>query len=263
MLLIALGLTARLHAQSQTPQQIIAAAVQSEIAADLADHTNWIYLHHDVKPDSDTLTLVAESPLGSATRKLEDHGHPLTPDQARQDADRARAFAADRDRQIKAKRDSRHDDDEAEAMMRLLPVAFLWQLKSETPDRQTLAFRPNPGFTPHTLTARVLATMAGEVHIVRAHGGQPMRIELIQGMLTDDVTIGWGLLARLRKGGRFRVERSEIAPGVWQITGSHIHMEGRALLFKSFGEQEDETMTGFRPSAARDIPEATAELGLP
>ncbi len=260
LLCLTLLLGTTLHAQ--TPQQEIAAAVQSEIAADRADHSNWVYRHHDVTPDADTLTLVAESPQGSARRKLEDHGRPLTSEQARQETARIRAFAADQARQQKLKRDSRHDDDEAETMLRLLPVAFLWETRSETPDRLLLAFRPNPAFSPHTLTARVLSMMAGEVAIVRPHGGQPARIQSIAGTLTDDVTFGWGLLGRLRKGGSFRVERSEIAPGIWQITGSHIHIDGRALLFKTIGEQEDETMYDFRPSHAQNVPEAAAELDL-
>ena len=48
----------------------------------------------------------------------------------------------------------------------------------------------------------------------------------------EDVTIGWGLLGRLREGGTFRVERSAGAPGLWQITETHVHIEGKVLFFK-------------------------------
>ena len=256
--MVATGSTSR----AQTPQQTIAAAVQSEIAADRADHSNWLYRHRDITPDADTLTLVAESPQGSVKRKLEDHGRPLTPAQVQQETARIRAFAADQSRQQKSRHDEKHDDDEAETMLRLLPVAFLWEFRGQQGDLATLAFRPNPGFTPHTLTARVLSAMAGEVVIARPHASEPTRIQSIQGTLTEDVTFGWGLLGRLRQGGSFHVERSEVAPDVWQITASHIHIEGRALLFKMIGEQEDETMYDFHPSPARNIPEAAAELGV-
>ena len=70
----------------------------------------------------------------------------------------------------------------------------------------------------------------------------------------QDVTIGWGLLGRMDEGGTFRVERREVAPGIWQIVETHVHIEGRALLFKSIGEQQDEVQTEFyasRPTERR------------
>jgi hypothetical protein len=48
------------------------------------------------------------------------------------------------------------------------------------------------------------------------------------------------------KGGTFDVERRELAPGIWQITESHVHIMGHALLFKNIGEQDDEVKTEFR-----------------
>jgi hypothetical protein len=73
------------------------------------------------------------------------------------------------------------------------------------------------------------------------------RIQTISGRLTEDVTFGFGLFGRLRQGGTFRVERRQIAPGLWQITETHVHIDGRALLFKSIGQQEDEVQTDFTP----------------
>jgi len=32
---------------------------------------------------------------------------------------------------------------------------------------------------------------------------------------------------------------------MWQITESHVHIEGKALFFKSIGQQEDEVQTNF------------------
>jgi hypothetical protein len=34
---------------------------------------------------------------------------------------------------------------------------------------------------------------------------------------------------------------------VWQITESHVHIEGKVLLFKNIGEQDDEVKSEFRP----------------
>jgi hypothetical protein len=56
-------------------------------------------------------------------------------------------------------------------------------------------------------------------------------------------------------GGTFNVERRELAPGIWQITESHVHIGGHALLFKSIGEQDDEVKSGFK----RTPPEMTLQ----
>jgi hypothetical protein len=53
------------------------------------------------------------------------------------------------------------------------------------------------------------------------------------------------LLGRLHEGGTFRVERREVAPGMWQITETHVHIEGRVLFFKNIGQQQDEVQTEF------------------
>ena len=38
---------------------------------------------------------------------------------------------------------------------------------------------------------------------------------------------------------------------MWQITETHVHIGGHALLFKTIGEQEDEVKTEFRRCRAR------------
>jgi hypothetical protein len=65
--------------------------------------------------------------------------------------------------------------------------------------------------------------------------------------MMDDVKFGWGLLGKMNKGGTFDVERRELSPHIWQITESHVRIVGKALMFKSIGEQDDEEKTEFRP----------------
>jgi hypothetical protein len=98
--------------------------------------------------------------------------------------------------------------------------------------------------------------MMGELVVDREQN----RIETISGRLVQDVTIGWGLLGRLHEGGTFRVERRQIAPKLWQITETHVHIEGRALLFKNIGQQEDEVQTDFTPVPAGTTLEQAAEM---
>jgi hypothetical protein len=69
------------------------------------------------------------------------------------------------------------------------------------------------------------------------------------------VKILGGLLGELYAGGTFDVERRETGDGVWQITETHVHINGHALIFKTISEQEDDVKTHFKqlpPSITMD-----------
>jgi hypothetical protein len=109
------------------------------------------------------------------------------------------------------------------------------------------------------MQGRVLGAMAGTLVVNKAQS----RIETISGKLTQDITIGWGLLGRLRQGGTFRVERREVAPGLWQIVETHVHIEGKALFFKTIGEQQDEVQSEFTQATPGTTLEQAAEMSKP
>ena len=245
-LALAFALAALTPAHAQDPKAIVAAAVKIELAANRDDHSAFMYRDHDVTPDHDTLFYVVETPQGSLKRKLEDHGRPLTAEERRVDDLRIHALLSDSGAQQKQKRDSAHDDEQAEQMLKLLPTAFLWTITKETPETITLAFKPDPKFDPQNMEARVLSAMAGQISVSREQN----RIRSIKGSLVDDVKIGYGILGRLKQGGTFQVERREVVPHHWQVTESHVHIAGHALFFKTIGSQEDETRSEFKPSEA-------------
>ncbi len=68
----------------------------------------------------------------------------------------------------------------------------------------------------------------------------------IDGQLFEDVTFGWGFLARLNKGGTFRVTQREVAPGHWEIVGLDVNMSGHAILFKNINVKQHEVKSEFR-----------------
>jgi hypothetical protein len=41
------------------------------------------------------------------------------------------------------------------------------------------------------------------------------------------------------------VVRTQVGPGVWDITTTHIHIQGHALIFKSIGEEQDEVTSHY------------------
>jgi hypothetical protein len=244
--------------QMQDPraQEIVRAAVKVELAADRADHSRWQYRDLNRKPDGEAVYQVVETDHGSVKKKLKHNGQPLTPEELKAEDARIQSFVNDPSQQAKQRKDGEQDDKRAENMLRLLPDAFLWTVKNDTADTVALAFVPDPNFSAPTMETRVFAAMAGEIVINK----QQNRIQTIKGKLIHDVTFAWGLFGRMNQGGTFNVERRELAPGIWQIVESHVHIEGHVLLFKNINEQEDEVKSDFRPTPPSTTLEQAATI---
>ena len=243
-----------LQAQASDPRamQALLAATQSELAAARDDHSAWIYHDHDTGPGKDDLLLVVDTPQGGLRRLIVHHNQPLIGEERDGESARIDRFVNDPSEQAHARKAGLHDDEQAEEMTKMLPRAFIWTIASESPEYITLNYRPNPAFDPPDVEARVMGTMAGQVIIAR-NGN---RIRSLHGALTEDVKFGFGFFGRLNKGGSFDIERRQIGPGIWQITESHVHIGGRALLFKTIGQQDDEVKTDWKPSPAKTLREA-------
>jgi hypothetical protein len=224
---------------NRDPRAIVQSAVKAELTADANDHSRWKY--RDDQRDQNTVSIVVETDSGAVKRLIERGGQPLSAEQAATEDVRVQSFIHDSNELAKQKKDAAQDGKNAAELLNMLPDAFLWKLQSEDGEKITLHFEPNASFSPPDMQSRVLGAMVGELVVDK---GQ-QRIATISGRLTQDVTIGWGLLGRLKAGGTFRVERRQVAPGLWQITETHVHIEGKALFFKSIGQQQDEMQTDF------------------
>ena len=229
-------------------------AVQSELAADRTDRSRWRY--RDDQREKGTLSIVVQTDGGSVKRLIARDGKPLSAAETAGEDSRLREMVHDSGKLAKQRKDAEADDRSATELITMLPDAFVWTLAGEDVENLTLHFEPNANFSPPSMQARVLGVMRGELVVHKAQ----QRIRTIRGTLTKDVTIGFGLLGRMKEGGTFRVERREIAPRLWQITETHVHIEGKALLFKSIGEQQDETQTDFRPVPPGTTLEQAVEL---
>ncbi len=242
------------QAQDRDAKAIVTTAMQAELAADANDHSRWKY--KDDQTDLGLVFIVVQTDQGSVKRLIRKGGQPLSEAEARNEEAKVQSLIRDPSAMEKQKKDAAQDGKSAAELLRILPEAFLWNLEREDAETITLHFVPNPGFNPPDIQSRVLGAMAGELVVDR---GQH-RIETISGRLTQDVTIGWGLLGRMKQGGTFRVERRQVAPGLWQITETHVHIEGKALFFKNIGQQQDEVQTEFTRVPAGTTLEQAAEM---
>ena len=242
--------------QPEDARAFVRSVVASELAADASDHSLWMYRDDNKVPGTHTVKLVIETSQGDLSRTVERGGQPLTPQAQQEDEQAMDAFVHDAELRQKQKRRHEQDAEKANALTKLLPDAFLWTFTNRGGDETTLHFEPDPQFHPPTREARVFAAMAG-VMVVNT---RQKRIQELKGMLTRDVNFGYGLLGKLQKGGTFEIERQQIAPGIWNITATHIHIQGHALIFKSIGEQQDEVTSHYRPTPKSLSLDAAAQM---
>jgi hypothetical protein len=227
-----------LPAIAQDAKQIVQQAVKTELAADAADCSRWLYFEIDRKPNLAVEQWAAQTSEGDLHRVLKENGRELSESEQRGQMEN---FARDTAAQEKQRKSGQHDDRQATEMLNLLPQAFIWKKAGEQGDDTILEFTPDPHFRPPDYQSRVFAAMKGEMTVDNAQH----RIVSLKGRLIRDVKFGYGLLGELSAGGTFDVERREIGKGVWQITETHVHISGHALLFKSISDQEDDVKSRF------------------
>jgi hypothetical protein len=238
--------------RAQDPKAIVQQAVNAELQVSRTDHTHWRYNESEM---DGSRYVVVETQYGEVKRHIGANADVL-----RQDDEYNQRFAHDTALQQKQRQAGLHDDRSATELLNEMPVAFVWKLERETADEIALSYHPNPDYRPPDMESRVMGQMAGTLVVSKpAH-----RIKTFKGTLSTEIAIGFGLLAKIHQGGTFDVERRQIAPGLWAITETHVHISGHALFFKTIGQQEDEVKTDFTPvPAGTTLEQAVAMLTQP
>src|SRR3954452_11749598 len=117
--------------QDPHTQQLVRTAVQTELAADRDDHSRWQYRSTVRRAEGEFVYQVVETDHGSIKKKIRENGRPLGPSDLDKENERINSFVHDPSQQNKQRKDSEQDDKRAENMLRMLPDAFLWTIKSD------------------------------------------------------------------------------------------------------------------------------------
>ena len=120
---------------------------------------------------------------------------------------------------------------------------FSW-IGRETRDGRTaikLQMDPIPGFHSANPIAQAFTHVRAIVWIDESTS-QMMHLEA---EVTSDVYFGAGIIAKLYRGGRFVMDQSEVAPGVWEPVRYQYDLDGRKFLF-SFGDHETTEFSQYR-----------------
>ena len=238
-----------LPGQYPAPAESAQAVVKQAVDRSLADSERRIaYLYRlDRKlPERSEARDIVTTRDGLVARAVSVNGQPLTPEQRALDDQRLAKLLADPKEQQKRRAQQEKEAQRVRAMIRALPDAFVYQHDGTEPGPSgillRLKFRPNPDFDPPTRETLVFKGMEGNIWI----HAEDRRIARLEAMLVEDVKLGWGLVATLHKGGRFRLEQSKLADGRWETSQLTLDFTGRAFLFKSLKIKQEQRISNVR-----------------
>jgi hypothetical protein len=215
--------------------------VANELQALQSDRSRWRFVSRAQQPGFDQTKDVIETNEGALTRLIAEHGEPLTAEQQGHQDQSLEQFIRNPSQMKRQKQEQERDKQRLQKLLALLPGGFLYQQNWDEGENVGLSFRPNPKFQPPNRDAQVFHAMEGTMIV----DGSAKRLKEFRGQLVRDVVFGWGILGRLRRGGVFEVRQDEVAAGHWELTLLDIQITGKALFFKTVGQQQHEERSDF------------------
>lgn len=238
------------------PTELVRKVVQNELStAGVVPGEFLSWKERSIKPNRITVKQYVETPDGLLARLLSLNDKPLSDEDMRKEEARINRLLDPKQMQQKRKQ-QQEDEARTRKMVSALPDAFNFQYAGTTEkDGRTLVslkFTPNPNFSPPTRETLVYQGMSGDMTVDTT----AMRMAKIDGTMTKDISIGWGIIGHLDKGGRFVVEQSEVEPGDWEVTRMQLNFTGKALIFKTIRIDETDTSFDFRRVPKMTVAEA-------
>ena len=188
---------------------------------------------------------VVETKEGKVRMLLAEDGVPLSAERVGQERGRLAQIVADPGAFAKKEQVLKNDEAKAKQMLELLPKAFLFEHARMEGAYERIEFRPNPAYQPQGLEERVLHAMVGSMLVDL----KEVRLRELEGHLPEDVSIGFGFLATIHAGSRFRTERGRQESGEWKTTLIDTDIKGRAIFFKTISRSQHTERAEFREIA--------------
>ena len=91
-----------------------------------------------------------------------------------------------------------------------------------------VTFAPRPGAEATTKAGRILKKFSGRAWIDE----KDRQLVRVEGLLIDDLSFGWGILARLKKGARAELQRRKVNDEIWLPSVARFVGQARLLLVK-------------------------------
>ena len=236
-------------ASAETPEAP-GTLVREVVYNELHDHDTHGFWRYWVEHRSAKGTRVeeqVETNDGPITRALIANGRPLDDQGKRVEETRLRQLLSSPAEQASRRQAYHEDEVRIGRILALLPDAFLYEDAGEENGLRHMRFRPNPAYPPRSLEARVFHAMSGDLWV----DARMKRLARLNGALTENVDFGFGLLGRLYRGGWFQLQRTRVSATDWKTERLEVHMNGRAMLFKTVARETSEVRGGFEPVPPR------------
>jgi hypothetical protein len=89
-------------------------------------------------------------------------------------------------------------------------------------------FIARPDATPRTSQGRIARAFKGSIWVDET----AEEVKKVEGTAVDDLSVGYGVVARLNEGARVSAKREPVAANLWLPTSIRFVGDGRALLFR-------------------------------
>lgn len=237
--------------------ELVRQVVANEMKKSLSSGSLHAFRQRSERPKGTIVKQMVETPEGLISRVVLRNDRPLTPDEQKKEDERINRLL-DPKQMSQKRKEQKTDEERTRSMVRALPDAFIYKYVGNEPGPNgsevvKLHFTPNPKFDPPTKETLVFQGMDGDMWI----DPRAMRIAKIDGTMMKDVSIGWGIIGRLDRGGRFIVEQGEVYKGHWDTTRLSLDFNGKALIFKTIRVKSVDIFTDFRP-----VPQMTVAQAL-
>jgi hypothetical protein len=198
------------------------------------------------------VTMIDGSPY---RRLLAENGEPLSKDRASDELKKQEQAAAERRAQTAQQRNKRIADYSKQrksdhVMMSQLTQGFDFKmLGTHKLGKRTvwqLSATPKPGYQPPNMESQVLVGMKGEMWIDRnTYEWVKVTAEVIRSVSIE------GFLAEVEPGTRFEIEKTPVAPGIWQISHFSMQSKAKVLHFIDKDSAEEDWYYNFKPAKGR------------
>jgi len=234
--------------QPEDPIKLVREVVYNE-QHDHDAHGYWRYWIERHSTKETRIDLQVETPDGPITRAATSNGRPLSAEAMEAEDRRLEHLLSSPSEHAQHRKEYAEDERRIARILVLLPDAFIYEPAQEQRLGNVacyhLRFRPNPAYPAHSIESRIFHAMAGDLWI----GTQDKRLVRLDGQLQENVDFGYGILGRLYKNGWFRLERTSVISGNdagdWKTQRLEVHMQGRAIFFKTIARETSEVRGGF------------------
>ncbi|MGH9492395.1 MAG: hypothetical protein ACRD2K_02745 [Terriglobales bacterium] len=242
-------------AQTATPpptesaQDLVRKVIDRELEAG-DKPSRYIYRLRREGPEGSWTRDIIDTRDGLVSRLVAQNDQPVSPEDRAKDDRRLEKLLAHPEEQRKRKQRQKENAEETRRLVRALSDAFLYDYEGTEAgphgELVRLKFRRNPEFDPPSRETVIYKGMEGTMVVEP----RDLRVVRMDATLVENATLGWGLLARLNRGGRFTLEQSLLPDGNWETTSMTLDFTGKAFLFKTIRIKQKQSISDFRPAPA-------------